>query len=405
MAQVSPDAQVNAEPGISSFERLPRVILSTRHFYPDGGGAEVLAHRLAAQLVQRGLPLTVLTGRYGGRPRIEAMDGVWVRRHFIGIYLPVFHEVCYLTSLAWELVTHRHEYDIIHVFQTNLSAYVAAVIAKRLGKKVVTTCHGAGDSGDMAIWSCVPGGRRLLKTVCAKVDAVTGVSNDVMMELDEAGFDPKRTRYIPNGVSTSRPVGSQSASRSILGLPSDAFIAVFVGRLTVEKAPEFLLDTWMSVLEQYPSSRLLFVGEGEKRAMLQAKARRAGVSDSVIFRGWVDNVDEYLKAADVFLLPSTNEGMSIALLEAMALGLPVVASRVSGTVDVIKHGENGLLFEPADMEGLADCIISLIESPKRRVLLGRQARNTVEQDFSLEAAADRYFALYKTLQSEICRSV
>ena len=128
--------------------------------------------------------------------------------------------------------------------------------------------------------------------------------------------------------------------------------------------------------------------------MLEARTRQAGLTDSVVFTGRVENVEDYLRAADIFVLPSTTEGMSVALLEAMAVGLPVVASRVSGTVDVIKHGENGLLFEPGDVEGLADCITSLIESPNQRAELASQARKTVEQHFSLDRAADRYVALY-----------
>jgi len=363
--------QVNAKPAIPSMDKLPRVILAIRHFYPYGGGAEVLARRLAVRLVQRGLPLTVLTGRYGTRPRVERIDGVLVRRHFIGLYVPVFHELCYLTSLAWELVSRRHEYDIVHVFQTHLSAYVAVVIAKRLGKKVVTTNHCSGKYGDMAVWSSLPGGKRLLRTVCANVDATTGVSKDVIAELHEAGFGPECTWYLPNGVPIPSAIpGDRSELRDTLGLRSQAFTSVFVGRLAAQKATELLVDAWKAVLRKHPSSQLVFVGDGQQRAMLEARTRQAGLTGSVVFTGRVENVEDYLRAADIFVLPSTTEGMSIALLEAMAVGLPVVASRVSGTVDVIKHGENGILIEPGDRGALTDCIISLIESPNRQAELG-----------------------------------
>jgi glycosyltransferase involved in cell wall biosynthesis len=390
--------QTKAKPAIPSKDKLPRVILAIRHFYPDGGGAEVLARRLAVRLVQRGLSLTVLTGRYGGRPRTGSIDGVVVHRHFIGLYLPVLHEVCYLTSLARELVARRHDYDIVHVFQTQLSAYIAAVICKRLGKNLVVTSHGAGATGDMAVWSSVPAGMRLLRYVCVNVDGATGVSKDVMAELHEAGFDPKRTWYVPNGVAIpSSHRSDQSALRKIFGLRSKSFIAVFVGRVTAKKVPEFLLDAWTAVLQKYPSSQLLLVGEGEQRAMLEARTRQADLAGSVIFTGRVENVEDCLRAADIFVLPSITEGMSIALLEAMAVGLPVVASRVSGTVDVIKHGANGLLFEPGSRTGLTDCIVSLIESSNRRAELGRLARTTVAKHFSIDATVDRYVALYKSV--------
>jgi glycosyltransferase involved in cell wall biosynthesis len=396
-----PLLKMYAKPGISQYDKVPRVILSIRHFYPDGGGAEVLARRLAVGLVQRGVQLTVLTGRYIGRSRLERIDGVLVRRHFIGLYVPVLHELCYLTSLARELVTHRREYEIIHVFQTNLSAYLAVVLAKRLRKKVLTTAHGAGATGDIALWSSIPLGSWLLRHVCANVDGSTGVSNRVMAELHDAGFDGKRTWHITNGVPIPPLIGTDPCTlRSSLGLRSDAFIGVFVGRLADEKAPEVLLEAWMAVLQRYSSSQLIFVGDGEKRAMLEAKTRQAGFGESIVFTGQVHNVEEYLNAADIFVLPSTTEGMSIALLEAMAVGLPVVASRVSGTVDVIRHGKNGLLFEPGDVEGLVGWISSLIEMPERRTELGRMARETVEQQFSLNRTADAYVELYKKLISE-----
>ncbi|NVM22897.1 MAG: glycosyltransferase family 4 protein, partial [Desulfobacterales bacterium] len=295
----------------------------------------------------------------------------------------------------------RHEYDIVHVFQTHLSAYLAVVVAKRLGKKVLTTSHCAGETGDMAVWLSIPGGKRLLRHVSSNVDAATGVSNDVTAELHEAGFDRKRTWYLPNGVPVPPLVaGDRSALRAGLGLPSDAVIAVFVGRLTAQKAPELLLDAWTAVLRKYPAGKLIFVGDGEKRAMLEAGTRQAGLADSIAFTGQVDNVGDYLAAADIFVLPSTTEGMSIALLEAMAVELPVVASMVSGTVDVIKHGENGLLFEPGHTAELTDCLVSLIESSKRRAELGSQARKTVEKHFSIDTTVDRYVALYKSLLPE-----
>lgn len=378
----------------------PRVILSIRHYYPDGGGAEVLAHRLVMALKQRGVSVTVLTGRYGRRPRVERIDGVPVRRHFIGLYVPVFHELCYLMSLAWELVARRHEYDVVHAFQTQLGSFMAVILTKRLGKRVITTSHGAGYSGDMAGWSSIPRGGRLLKTVCAGVDAATAVSREVMDELRAAGFDPEKTWYIPNGIPLPPLMkDNRLALRHQLNLPSDRFIVVFVGRLSAEKAPEFLLDTWKLVLEKCPSGYLVFVGDGDRRGTLETKVEETGISNSVLFTGRVHNVKDYLRASDLFVLPSVTEGMPLALLEAMALRLPVVASRVSGTVEVIRDEVNGLLFEAGDGEGLLKRILSLFKSPERRAELGRKARQTIEESFTLDATVDRYLRLYTSVVS------
>jgi glycosyltransferase involved in cell wall biosynthesis len=386
---------------MSDFSRhgkLPGVILSIKHYYPDGGGAEVLAHRLAVELVKRGLPLEVLTGRYGRRQSMETMDGVPVRRHFIGAYVPVLHEICYLASFAWQLIVRRHQYDIVHVFQTQLSAFVVSIIGRWLGKRVVTTNHGAREFGDMAVWEDLPMGKRMLATVCDGADVATAVSSEVIAELVEAGFDRKKVVYIPNGVPLTASKGRDRTScRRDLGLPPVGFVAVFVGRLAPEKAPEVLLDAWESILREPSSQKLLFVGDGQKRSDLENRIKTRRLGDSVLLSGRVDNVEDYLMAADVFVLPSVTEGMSLALLEAMGAGLPVVASRVSGTVDVIKDGENGLLFDSGDRHGLARCLNALMGSPRLRARLGRQARETVEKEFSFESMADRYYELYRSL--------
>jgi len=389
---------INSERKTLIVRDKPRVFLSIRHYYPDGGGAEVLAHRLAVHLVRQRLDLTVLTGRFGRTRRREKMDGVPVLRHFIGVYVPVVHEVCYLLSLARELFARRNDYDVIHVFQTNLSACVASLIGKRLGKRIVTTCHNAGEQGDISTLSSLPGGGRLLQLVCQKVDGATGVSKDVVHQMLAVGFSRKRTWYVPNGVPHPLPDRINRASiRSRFGLGKGEICAVFVGRLAVEKALDLLIDAWGEITQRYRRAKLVLVGDGKSRELLEKQARETGVGEAVAFVGKVDDVASYLFAADLFVLPSVTEGMSMALLEAMALGLPVVASRVGGTVDVIADRRNGLLFESGDKEGLIRCITSLIASKKLRTELGRAARKDFLERFSIEVTADHYLHVYRVL--------
>jgi glycosyltransferase involved in cell wall biosynthesis len=375
----------------------PRVLLCIRHYYPDGGGAEIAAHRLAVELRRRGVPIRVLTGRYGGGPRSTRLDAVPLIRHFIGAYVPVLHELCYLASLSWQLSARRGEYDIVHVFQTQLSTVVAVAMAKFLGKRVVVSSRGAGPTGDIAMWGRIPAGKQLLRFVQRGVDAAVGVSRDVTRELLSAGFDPTIVRDIPNGVAVGCHREDRAELRRRLRLPTDAFITLFVGRLSAEKAVDFLIRNWSRVLRRYPSSELVIVGDGPLRGELMGQAIDEGLGNSVRFEGWRDNVNDYVACADVFLLPSQAEGMSMALLEAMAAGLAVIASKVAGTVDVVENGENGLLFEPGDKNELLACIFSLIEIPERRMELGRRARKRVEDSFSLDATVDLYLGLYTSL--------
>jgi glycosyltransferase involved in cell wall biosynthesis len=114
----------------------------------------------------------------------------------------------------------------------------------------------------------------------------------------------------------------------------------------------------------------------------------------------VENVQDYLRAADLFILPSHFEGMPNALLEAMACGLPVVATSVSGVMDLIKHGQNGLLVEPGRADRLADAIVRLLEDREMALLMGIEARKTMEQFYSIKAVTSAYAELYTQLLSE-----
>jgi glycosyltransferase involved in cell wall biosynthesis len=139
------------------------------------------------------------------------------------------------------------------------------------------------------------------------------------------------------------------------------------------------------------------VGDGVIRKDLEAQARDLGISENVVFLGHREDTDELLKALDIFVLPSLNEGIPMALLEAMAASRAVVASRVGGIPEIVEDGVEGILVEPMDVNQLAESCGRLIESPETAMKMGEQARKRVVQEFSATAMADRVAGLYKEL--------
>ncbi len=372
--------------------------MTMRHFYPDGGGAEMLAYRLASELRRSGVPIVVLTGGYGKRRRVAEINGVPIIRHFIGGYVPVIHELCYLASLTKELICRRYCYDVVHVFQTQLSALVAGFVAKKMGKAVIATCHSAGRDGDLATWSSALG-RALLKVVFSTADAVTAVSRELIGKLYEAGLDRVKGVCIPNGTVLPYVGSSDRADvRSKLGLDADQLIVLCVGRLAAPKTPELLIDAWSVVSRRMDDSLLLFLGDGPKMAALKDMTKKAGLEGSVFFSGRVNNVDEYLRAADVFVLASSSEGMPLAVLEAMAAGLPIAAADVGGIREIVISGENGFLFPAGDRDRLIDCLSQLLECADLRKKMGREARDTIKRRYTLKAMVDAYIALYASVE-------
>jgi glycosyltransferase involved in cell wall biosynthesis len=171
---------------------------------------------------------------------------------------------------------------------------------------------------------------------------------------------------------------------------------VFTGRLHPQKNLGLLLEAWPAVVRASGAS-LMLVGDGEERESLRARAAELGVANQVHFTGRVDDPSQYLRAADAFVLPSVAEGMSNSLLEAMATGLPCLASDIGGNTDLLGEGGAGWLLPGDDPEAWADAIIRVVTDRGLRFDLGSAARKRVEAEFSLEVVVDHYQSLYRIM--------
>ena len=172
------------------------------------------------------------------------------------------------------------------------------------------------------------------------------------------------------------------------------FLAGHVGALdNAQKGQEFIIAVAREIERSHPDVHFVLVGGGEDEGMLRAAA--AGLSN-LTFAGFVDNVGDYLAAFDVFILPSNREGIGSILFDAMEQGLPAVASRVGGVPDVVHHGDNGLLIDPASPVQLRDAILRLKAEPALRRALGERGR-LVAREFTGEAMCRKYVALYESV--------
>ncbi len=182
---------------------------------------------------------------------------------------------------------------------------------------------------------------------------------------------------------------------------SEHIVIGWVGRMERVKAPALLLEAFLALAARRPEwrtrLRLLLAGDGSQRAALEARVREAGADDRVWFAGARDDVPAILRGLDLFALPSLAEGISNTVLEAMASGLPVVATRVGGNAELVAEGETGLLVPAGDEAALCTALETLCTDAERRQAMGRAARTHVEQCFSLHTMAARYAGVYDTL--------
>lgn len=382
-----------------------RVLMVTMFFHPRVGGAEKQAQKLSERLIEKGIDVKLLTGWwFRDTPKEETIGRLPIIRCFtfwqmFGIKgLRKFGGYTYLLTLFLYLVGHRHEYDIIHIHQLAHHAFASVVAARLLGKKSLIKIGNSGLASDIRVMEenrQVWGTKQMLPKT-RECDCVIAISGLIEQELLENGFCPDQIVRIPNGVEVD-PIKPKS-DYSIAG----EVALTYVGRLHWQKGPDLLLGVLRKITELRPGLRwqLTMLGTGPLFARLEQQAQEYGIADRVKFCGIVDNVPDYLAKTDIFVLPSRAEGLSNALLEAMAAGLPCMATDIAANAEVIQDGYNGLLTPEGNEGAMAQALLRLIEDETLRAQLGEQARRTAVEHYSLDAVVDRYIELYQSLLSE-----
>jgi starch synthase (maltosyl-transferring) len=225
------------------------------------------------------------------------------------------------------------------------------------------------------------------------------VSRGVLAFSRDVGrLDPSRLTVIPNGIDPAPIDAADPVPRAAIGVPDDAHLALFVGRLDPQKGLPDLLDAAERVLPRRPDWHLALVGDGPERGrILEALATRDALSGRIHWLGHRDDVPGLLKAADVLVLPSLWEGMPNVILEAMAARRAVVATAVEGTEDLVIPGRTGWLVPPRDPDALAHALDEAANDPDRRRRFGEAGRARVEREFSLDAVVEAYERLWASV--------
>jgi L-malate glycosyltransferase len=375
----------------------PRGLMLIHQFRPIANGAELQAERLALKLLGLGHSMQVLTGwLVPDSPPEEDFRGIQIHRAKFPLAYNLYRG-CAETFRY--LVQHRHTYDILHVHQAFAHAVVAIVVARCFRRKCIVKIACAGSFGDLSVFSAFVGFSWALR-ILRQADAVIAISREVEAELIQTwGFDPRRIRRIPNGVDTSVfqrtcPFVEHGPCRFIL-----------IGRRTPQKGIDTALQAARHLVDRGLGQRfeVKFYGLDYPDYDYHALARTLGVDGQIEFLPFQEAVLDVLQAAHCLILPSRGEGLSNVLLEAMSMELPVIASTVSGTVDVVTDGVDGLLIPPDSPEHLADAMIAVMSDTSRARRLGQAARQRVIHHFSLDRVARDYAALYNVLAREAGR--
>ena len=373
----------------------------TGAYAPEISSGGLQCQSMARQLAGR-VEVDVLTTAVDpGLSRRDMIDGVPVTRIVVDLASgwSKFRAGCRMLSELFRLVPRA---DIVHIHGYSSKNVLVTFFAKLFRKPLVLSLHTAGFDevqaidrhGSLALWAFF------------SPDLYLSVSPSLVDSYLASGLPAANIRLIPNGIDLTRfvPAGDRTAVRARLQLPDTRPIIVFVGFFSHDKQPRVLFDAWCELHARGMATTLVFVGatrsayfevDNEIAEEMVRDAEARGLRNALVFAGATLDVPDYLGAADLFVLPSRREGLPVALLEAMACGLPCIASRLAGSTDtIITDGDNGLLVPPGDVPALTAAIASLLGDPARAAGLGARARATVEARFASSAVADRWLEAY-----------
>jgi len=367
-----------------------KICLYTPSFLPRVGGMEVVLDRLARQFQARSHQVLVLakTPRGAFEPPSLPYEVVYYPRSRSNVWLlgPTRRSL---------LEAHRlRGFDIVHAHQAYPAGYVAVRAMAPLGVPVVITSH----KGDI-----IPGGRyrerwlprRRMCRAMKDAAAVTGVSEELQAEIDFLTGGAARSLTIPNGVDLPESPPAK-APPALAALEGKTFMLT-LGRIHEYKGLDVLLEALGSLRakgEAIPN--LVIAGDGKDRPALERQAARLGLGGGVWFVGMVQGAEKdwLLHACRFFLQPSRKEGMPLTVLEAMAHGKSVIGTAVSGTVELVRDGVNGLMVPPDNAAALAGAILSL---SRRASLADLEERSlAAARELSWSVIADRYIELYES---------
>ena len=397
-----------AEPDMNSL----RLVLVTRRFWPLVGGAETATANLARGLRSLGVTPTILTGRHDAQwPADVVHREIPVHR----LPYPRFRwgTLRYLIALSRWLQKNRPDIDVVCVSRLAHEAHTVIGALAGSGIPVVIRAE-ADESFDLT--HPAKTGRAVSRTLrrCLQAQAIVAATAQVEQQVQELGIDRRRIHRISNGVkllpprSPCRQDGCPPGPREVnedLRVPANQPVALCIGQLHPDNAWEAVIRAWKQVAEQWPFARLWLVGEGPHREALYRRIRDADLVGRVLMPGEFDSTDDLLMAADLLVVPTTVPKESVAVLEAMAAGLPVLVSAESGHQELVTDGVTGRVFPGRNPTALASAISRSFHHPMQADALAAAALARVRATRSLRGMATSHLQLFQHLVSSSVRTV
>lgn len=395
-----------------------KICIFTETYFPVMGGGETQARLLAEGLVACGHSVVILTRRSDASLLpYEKYGNVDVHRlaPFGGGQLKKWGLVF---SAFPKLIQLRNQYDLIFVSGYRIIGLTAVLVAKLLRKRVILKADSQGEMsgeffrdglqkfGASPTWFLFKIFLAFRNFVLKKADAFSAISMEIASEWTSSGIPANKVYLIPNSVDTARftppEPGQKLLLREQLGLPREAVIAIYTGRLVSYKGLPLLTRVWNDIRNKHTNAILVLAGTGgldihNCEQELRDFVASNQMEQSVRFTGAVQNISEYLQASDYFVFPTENDAFPSSVVEAMACGLPVIATPVGAIPSIITHEDNGLLIEPGNREQLFRALDVMTSNTSDVSHLGTAALQTIHERYSAKRSNQKYIYLFQSI--------
>ena len=364
------------------------------------GGAERQAERLSEWLVQQGWHVRVLTRSANNLSAQEEKNGILITRP--RTFGPgKMRTLTFLSGVFYQLWKQQKEYRILHAHLGFGPAFAAVIFGRLIGKKVIIKLGNSGEFGDIRVSKATLRGRIRLAVFRAWADKIILLDQEMYAEAIQAGFPAGKLVQMNNGINAKQYMfpADRTQAKKELGF-SNKTVIVYTGRLAPQKSLSTLIHGLSIALPNCPDLHLILVGDGPEKERLEAEIQRLGISEQVNFLGNQPDVKPYLAAGDIFALPSNVEGISNALLEAMAAGLACLVTPVGGNLEVVEDGKNGLLIPVGDVSAWGKALAEVGSSPAYFNSLGKAAQIRIADTYDFAVVGKQYEDLYESLDSQ-----
>ncbi len=395
-----------------------KICIFTETYYPVMGGGETQAQLLADGLIDRGHSVILLTRKSDASLKKHERYGELDVYRLAPVGSGQLKKWGLIISSLPALIRLINRYDLIFVSGYRIIGVTAVLIGKLFRKPVVLKADSQGEMSGVFFENGLKklgiSHKTLLfrlflgfrNAILKKADAFSAISPEIASEFSSSGLPSKKIHLIPNSVDTNRFLAVEPEQKVLLrkklNLPQSAAIAIYTGRLVSYKGLPLLLKVWNEIRRIHENILLILAGTGgldihNCEDELSAYVKSEVMEQQVLFTGVVRNVPEYLQASDLFVFPTEDDAFPSSIVEAMACGLPVVATPVGAIKNIVTDRETGLLIQPGNAEQLFQAMDVMLSDKVLASRLGNAASKSVRKLYSAEIVTKKYINLFQSL--------